>query len=104
MELALRVDNKATAVPKLYPDTLQLIDYRPGLDPVRRAAKLHDSERAARARKASHQPTGAAPATGLPGAVGAPLGAYKSTVMGRLDSETRISDHHPTTLAPSLMP
>jgi hypothetical protein len=104
MELALRVDNKETTVPKLYPETLLLINYRPGPDPARRAAKMHDSEGVPRARKASHQPTGAAPATGLPRAEGAPLGAYKPTVTGRLDSATRIGDHHPIILAPSLIP
>ena len=38
----------------------------------------------ARARQAGHRPTGAAPATGLPGAEGAPLGAHESTTKGRL--------------------
>ncbi len=43
---------------------------------------------------------------GLLGAEGASLGAYKSesTVVGRLDSATRIGDHHPTFLSPSPTP
>ncbi len=98
LELALRVDNKETAVPKPYPDTLQPNDYRPEPDPARRATKTHDSERGPRARKAGHQPTGAAPATGLTGAEGAQLGVYESTTKGRLnpaDSDRRLPPDHP---------
>ena len=103
LEPALRVDNKETAVPKLYPDTFQPNDYRPEPDPARRAAKTHDSERGPRARKAGHQPTGAAPATGLPGAEVAPLGAYESTSRDASTLSTRTGHYHPTILAPSLM-
>jgi hypothetical protein len=47
LQLALRVDSKETAVPKLYPETLQPKDYRPDPDPARRDTKTHDSERGA---------------------------------------------------------
>ncbi len=104
LELALRVDNKETAVPKLYPDTLQPNDYRPEPDPARRATKTHDSERGPRARQAGHQPTGAAPATGLTGAEGAPLGAYVNHQWDASTLLTRTGYYHPIILAPSLMP
>ncbi len=103
LELALRVDNIETAVPKLYPDTLQPNDYRLRPDPARRAVKTHDSERGPRARKAGHRPTGGAPAMGPLGAEGAPLGAHEST-QGTLQTLTTRTDHLPTYLAPSLMP
>ncbi len=95
------MDNKEIAVPKLYPETLQPNDYRPRPDP---AVKTHDLERGPRARKAGHQPTGDAPATGLPGAEGAPLGAHESTQGTPSILPTRTGYHLPIILAPSLMP
>ena len=86
MELALRVDNKEIAVPKLYctrrlssPTTIGPDRTLPDVRSRRTTRK-----RGPRARKAGHQPTGVAPATGLPGAEGAPLGAHESTTKGRL--------------------
>ena len=39
LELALGVDSRETAVPKLYPETLQPNDSRPDADPARRATR-----------------------------------------------------------------
>ncbi len=102
LELAFRVDNMETAVPKLYPDTLQPDNYRLSPDPARRAVKMHDSEWGPRARKAGHQPTGVL-RNGTPR-----RGRYpaRDPRVNPRDASTLPTQtgYLPTYLAPSLMP
>jgi hypothetical protein len=102
-ELALRVDNMETAVPKLYQETLQPNDYRLRPDPARRVVKTHDSEWGPRARKAGRQPTGGAPATGPPGEEWCPARGPRVNPRDASTLSTR-TGHLPNDLAPSLMP